>query len=453
MPLEFVGDAISLSGETGTQLKCEVIGSYYPFWWKITSGGKSGEYQKLTAIVELNAATGEDYIEDTGEIVLGSSGHAMELKVNHLGDNEIDTTHLKVVLIEEDVECYNRLKRVIKRRWPNVPIKEAEGPLQSNFSNIYLLKMTLDDALPELEKINLGNAIYYFDPLRSVSWSTIEKVARVRMKNVFQTGTEFIIFLFTSDWFLGRKEFAPLPETSEEKQWSLEEKRTVTEADELLGNQRWHKYVLTTQPTYIKERLFVNLYKRVLNRWFRYVLAMPFTPKEDQLFHLVLCSNFEVGVRMTKDSYASRTNNPPYLPGRAPEGQTYGKFKAAHPEMAQGLSGKERPLEWRILWKTIKYHEGGVCDFLCRDFRELEPDPESLKSALDWLYQKGYLRLMKFGHAWQQNIKRYNLNWQTIKATLNLNPPPELKPISPEEFESFQLRRIFEILDRAGKSE
>ena len=56
----FVGDAISPSGLTGTELKCDVIGSYYPFWWKITSGGKNLQYEKPRAIVELYAATGED---------------------------------------------------------------------------------------------------------------------------------------------------------------------------------------------------------------------------------------------------------------------------------------------------------------------------------------------------------------------------------------------------------
>lgn len=45
-PLEFVEDAICLSGLTGTKLKSDVIGQYYPFWWGITS-------------------TGEVYIEDT----------------------------------------------------------------------------------------------------------------------------------------------------------------------------------------------------------------------------------------------------------------------------------------------------------------------------------------------------------------------------------------------------
>ena len=74
MSLEFVGDAISLSGLTGSRLKCEVIGLYYPFWWNITSGGPSANNSWPTAIVELDAATGEVYIKDTKETILGSSG-------------------------------------------------------------------------------------------------------------------------------------------------------------------------------------------------------------------------------------------------------------------------------------------------------------------------------------------------------------------------------------------
>jgi len=79
--LEFVRDAICLSGLSGTKLKCDVLGEYYNFWWGITSGGEREGYRYNTAIVELNAATGEIYIKDTQETVLGSSGHALELKV------------------------------------------------------------------------------------------------------------------------------------------------------------------------------------------------------------------------------------------------------------------------------------------------------------------------------------------------------------------------------------
>lgn len=198
MPLEFVGDAISLSGLTGTKLKCDMIGLYYSFWWGITSGGPRANHQYPTAIVELNAATGEDYIKETEETVLGSAGHALELKISEAPKTE----SLKIVLVEDHLGCYTHLKNVIKRRWPTVSINEAEGPISSNSSNIYLFNKILSATLQEVQDIELGNALYFFDPLRSVENSTIESVARSRMDSFLQTGTEFIIFVFTSDWFL-----------------------------------------------------------------------------------------------------------------------------------------------------------------------------------------------------------------------------------------------------------
>ena len=104
MALEFVNDAICLSGLTGSRLKCEVIGQYYPFWWNITSGGPRASFQWPTAIVELDAATGEVHIKDTKETLLGSSGHALDLKCCNP-----NTRNLKVVLVERDIECYNSL--------------------------------------------------------------------------------------------------------------------------------------------------------------------------------------------------------------------------------------------------------------------------------------------------------------------------------------------------------
>jgi hypothetical protein len=97
---------------TGTKLKCEVIRDYYSFWWGITSGGPSRDYEFNTAIVELNAATGEVYIEDSKETVLGSSGHSINLKTNNLPE----TRNLKIVLVEDDPDCYFHLKNVITRR-------------------------------------------------------------------------------------------------------------------------------------------------------------------------------------------------------------------------------------------------------------------------------------------------------------------------------------------------
>ena len=157
MALEFINDAISLSGLTGSKVKCEVIGQYYPFWWNITSGGEKVNHSWATSIVELDAATGEVYIKDIKTTVLGSAGHALELKNNHP-----NTGNLKVVLVEKDLQCFDHLKKVINRRWNNVDLKMAEGPVSKNLSNVYLFNKELDEALkstplpehPDYERAN-----------------------------------------------------------------------------------------------------------------------------------------------------------------------------------------------------------------------------------------------------------------------------------------------------------
>lgn len=428
-PLEFVGDAICLSGLTGTKLKCDVIGEYYPFWWGITSGGPSRRHRYPTAIVELNAATGEDYIKDTQETVLGSSGHALELK----GTEAPKTSNLKVILIEENRDCYTHLKNVIRRRWPVISIDEAEGPIDSNSSNVYLLNKTLDEALEVLEDINLGNALYFFDPLRSVEYATLEKVANRRIRSFYITGTEFFIFVFTSDWFLGRDEFAPLPCTVEEKAWSEEEEVTVLEADALFGNQEWRTHILNDNSVEDRAKTLVELYKNRLHRWFRYILPLPFNPKANELFHLILCSNFEVGVTATRNFYASKTSNPKYQPDNT---SAYQRFSRLHPETFDMLKGRRRPLEWRVLWKIIKEHEEGICDIACRDLRKLVS--KGLQRILEWLREKGYLNPVDIDNAWDAPATQYKLNWEVVKEKLDVYPPLPLQPISPEDIQNEQ---------------
>jgi three-Cys-motif partner protein len=445
-PLEFVKDAISLSGLTGTKLKCDVIGTYYPFWWKITSGGKRENYQRVASIVELNAATGEVYIRDTDETVLGSAGHALELKVSHLQDVDIDTGNLKIILVEENPDCYARLKRVISRRWKEVPLEMTEGPISENSSNIYLFNDTLDGALTRLKDLKLGNAIFYSDPLRSVGWNTVERVARSRIKSPFQTGTEFIIFLFTSDWFLGRGgDFSPLPNDLKENTWTGGEKNSVVDADALFGGQQWRKDVLTTQSLENKENTLVTLYKHRLCSWFRYVLPMPFNPKKNQLFHVILCSNYEAGVLRTKSAYASKTLNLPYKPDNT---EAYGRFIKQHPETTANLSGRQKPLEWKILWKVIKNHEGSTCDCYCKDFRENEPEVQRIQNAIEWLQSEGYLVPFEIENAWLSPLNRYTLDWKVIKQSLGVIPPSELHPLSPEEFAQTGMGKIYELLKK-----
>jgi len=425
-PLEFVEDAICLSGLTGTKLKCSVIGGYYPFWWSITSGGGSRYHQFPTAIVELNAATGEVYIEDTGETVLGSAGHAINLKVRE----QPYSRNLKVVLIEEHPGCYDHLKTVIRLRWPSISIDEIEGPITSNSSNIYLLSKPLDQALEIIGDLDLGNALYFFDPLRSVEYANIENVAGRRIPTFFKAGTELIIFVFTSDWFLGREDFAPLPITLEESDWTSGERNTVLEADDLFGSTEWRSYILNSNPIKDREEALIELYKDRLRRWFRYVLPMPFNPKENQVFHLILCSNFETGVRATRDLYSSRTGNPRYSPDNR---SAFRKFRQLHPEIFIGLVANRRPLQWRILWRIIREHEEGVCDCMCKDLIGIEPNFIRRQPLLDWLEENEYLERVNIGNAWGDPTNQFKLNWTVLKQRLGVDPPPPLIPLSPED--------------------
>jgi three-Cys-motif partner protein len=214
--LEFHQDAICLSGITGTSLKSEVLNRYYQFWWNITSGGEKANHKYPTAIIELNAGTGEIFIEETSEVIFGSAGHALQLKF------ELDRHNsLKIILVEEDPSCYYHLKKVIKRNFPEFCSDSIEKFSEKNTKNIFLFNCSLEEALSEIEKIdNLGNALFFFDPLRMIKWENIEYVAKNRIKQYYATRTEFIIFLFTSDYFLGRKEFTPFPCHNIEKQWT-----------------------------------------------------------------------------------------------------------------------------------------------------------------------------------------------------------------------------------------
>jgi len=377
-------------------------------------------------MVELNAATGEVYIEDTGETVLGSAGHALDLKVRE----DPNTRNLKVILIEEHPGCYDHLKEVIRRRWPRISIDEIEDPTSLNSSNIYLINKPLDEALEIIGDLDLGNTLYYFDPLRSVEYTNIENLAGRRMNTVFKTGTELIIFVFTSDWFLGRDDFAPLPCTPEESDWTRGERNTVLEADVLFGNREWHSHILSNISVKDRRNALIDLYKNRLRGWFRYVLPMPFNPRENQFFHLILCSNFETGVRATRDFYSSRTGNPRYSPDNR---RAFERFRRLHPEIFMGLVGNKRPLQWRILWKIIREHEDGVCDCMCKDLIEIEPDVINRQCLLDWLEEQEYLEPVDIENAWGYSMNQCRLNLAVLRQRLGVDPPPPLIPLSSED--------------------
>ena len=432
MTLKFHNNAICLSGLAGTSLKCDVIGAYYPFWWRITSGGTRVQNRYPTAIVEMDAATGEVYIDDMKETALGSAGHALELKVNTK-----NTDNLKIVLIEENNDCYSNLREVIRRRWPSVNLKEAEGPVNENSTGIYLLHEKLEPALKDIGSLDLGNSLYFFDPLRRVEYSIINEVASRRITQPFKTGIEFFIFSFTSDWFLGRDNFAPLPTTLDENEWSVQEERTVKEADDLFGGKQWHEHILTEKiSTNSKQKLFIRFYKNRLHRWFRYVLPLPFNPKNQQLFNLILCSNYEAGVRMTRDAYSAITGNPKYSPSNE---EALQKFRNLHPDLFANLGRNRRPIEWRILWKIVKQHEGSLCDYRCNDLIREEPDKTVRINALHWLLENDYLKLVKIDNAWEHRMHRYRIKWGTVKLKLGIEAQPKLRAISPQQLKLMKL--------------
>lgn len=295
---------------------------------------------------------------------------------------------------------------------------------------MFLLNKNLEDALRTIEDIDLGNALYFFDPLRSVDYRTVESVAQSRMPNFFQTGTEFFIFVFTSDWFLGRDELSPLPCSPQKHNWTQGELKTISQADELFGNIDWRDQILTNDPIQYREQRLIELYRKRLHRWFRYVLPMPFNPKQNQIFHLILCSNYEAGVRATRDFYCSSTHNAKYSPNNS---DALRRFRILHPELWVGITGNKRPLQWKLLWKIIRDHEEGICDLYCRDLSETEPNVLVRSSSLDWLEGKGYLTLYEVENAWKSAEKRYILNSKIVKKRLGIDPPQQLAPLLSED--------------------
>ncbi len=426
--LEFKDDAICLSGATGTGLKSQILGEYYPFWWRITSGGEAKGHQLHTAIVDLNAATGRVHIKDTGETIFGSAGHALELKL----DNP-NADRLKIILREEDIQCFALLKKFIQKRWSGVGIVEDTNTLSLGRHQVFLLRDNLEKVLDSIDRIDafseLGRTIFLFDPLRSVPYADVEEVAIRRIDSFYKIGTEFIIFLFTSDLFLGRDEFAALPTTTDQNAWTEAQHNSVRETDLAMGGSSWRSAILSERPISEKENDIVGFYKELLRKWFRYVLALPFAPKRGQLYHLFSCSNFEIGIRVTRNFYGEFTRNPKYSPDNR---AAYDKFKAEHPDKIVGFVGQRKPAEFKILWKIIKEHEDGFADAMCEDLKDDERSLIGRERILTWLSEQGYLAKTAYSnHHWQRRWPTYSLNWDVVKSKLGVPAPLALVPMLP----------------------
>jgi len=395
----------------------------------IVSGGRSKGHRLSSALVDLNAGTGEVYLKKEGETILGSAGHALKLKLEGS-----DSASLRIVLVEESKDCFSRLRDVIRMRWPQVPLDEAEGSIDTNTTGIYLLNQDLLKALDTIDlidrKFELGRTIFLFDPLRTVPWNAIRTVARRRIKTFYQLRTEFIVFLFTSDLFLGRDGFAPLPRSLLESNWNSIERESVHETDMLLGGTNWRKSLLNQNPVQTRMKRLVEIYRIFLHSWFRYILPLPFAPKDEQLYHLFVCSNYETGIERIRNLFAGLTHNLQYAPSLS---TAYSDFTQKHPEKTSGFTGNRRPIEFRILWAVLRHHEEGICDIGCIDLVDLEPSGEKRMFALNWLRDKGYLERKYYTHEWPGTRPPvYSVNWAMVRK-MGIEPPPELKPLLPDD--------------------
>jgi len=104
-----------------------------------------------------------------------------------------------------------------------------------------------------------------------------------------------------------------------------------------------------------------------------------------------------------------------------------------YPELFKGLSGKERPLPWKVLWKIIVQHEDGVSDKHCKDFKELNNNNNIIQISLDWLCAHDYLYICSSSNHWGDQIQQYVLNWNTVKEKLEVNQPIDFRPVSQEQ--------------------
>ena len=177
----------------------------------------------------------------------------------------------------------------------------------------------------------------------------------------------------------------------------------------------WREHLLDERPTNEKITTLTSLYKKRLQKWFRYVLPLPFIPKESQIYHIFFCSNYETGVRLTKDFYIETMHNSKFHPDNR---NAYSLFLERHP--SKRALGNRRSPEWKVLWTTIKGHEDGLCDKKCKDLLAIVPNEEHLQNTLEWLELEGYIcKIKSLTTVWQDAPQMYQLDWNFLKSKLN----------------------------------
>ena len=428
MPLSFEGDAIALSGEYGTRLKTRIISRYYDFWFGVTA--RHGYVPKVY-IVEMDAGTGKLYFKDTKTTELGSAGHSLELRY---GPTKRYSAKLNIVLVEENSKCRKHMDNVIRRRWPKASLTQRSGGGVLSADGCVTRYNHVSEFLKATSYgYELGISLFYFDPLLSVDWSLLDGIAKARITKPYRTGTEFQIFFFTSDWLTGRNSpfFHPLPRFTDEDGWSAEETTSAGIADRTFGSRKWLSAMVSGKTKAEIESKLVELYKRKLRKWFRFVLPLPFVPKKDQVYHVFCCSNFDVGISVISRFYEDCAGIPFGL--MADNVLTYHEFKSSYPSIVAGYTGRRRPPEWKVLWHVMRNHVDGLCDLHCKDLRGKAGSVMKLKSALEWLETEGYLRKVKIPE-WPWSAMKfpvYKINWKTTETKLNVKPPVPPQPLKP----------------------
>lgn len=434
MPLSFEGDAIVLSGEYGTRLKTQIISRYYDFWLGVTARHR---FVPKVYIVEMNAGTGELYFKDIKTTELGSAGHSLELRY---GPPKSYSAKLNIVLVEEDNKCRKHMDNVIRRRWPKASLTQRSGGGFLSADGCVAHYNHLSEFLKATNYgSELGISLFYFDPLLSVDWSLLDGIAEARITTPYRIGTEFLIFFFTSDWLTGRNDpfFHPLPRFTDADEWSADETTSAGIADRTFGSRKWLSAVASRKTKLEIESRLVELYKRKLRKWFRFVLPLPFVPKKHQVYHVLCCSNFDVGMTVIRKFYENYTGKPFGL--RAKNKNTYARFKSRYPGIVREYTGNKRPVVWKVLWRIMKNHIDGLsdeyCDFGDALYNALTCKHESLNPVLQWLKNEGYIKSVQIHEwPWRDNtmFPIYQIDWKRTHKELGVEKPLEPEPLVPK---------------------
>jgi len=436
LPLGFHNEAICLSGTTGSKLKTEIVANYYRFWLNVVHpkgeirGGKRPpwvEQERNVFIVDMNAGSGELYIEDADETILGSAGHALDLAYGS-GTRQYDRLHL--ILVESDQACRERLLRVAERRWPETGFELAEQGLYVSADKMAMVVSSYGGFVRFTKGGTMaGISLFYFDPLLSTEWDAIDAIAEARITSPYRTGTEFLVFFFTSDWVKGRTGFASLPKQSDESQWSAEQRTSAARADQTYGDRRWLQILSSGASDESIMDQIVMAYKKRLRKWFRFVQPLPFVPKPDQVYHIFCCSNYETGTKVITRLFEIRTR---HFGIREDARQVYPRFKRLH----RAMTSRGKPPEWKVLWYVIKNHIDGLCDHGCKGLKtDTHLNAEEMKGVLGSLKDLGYLKEVEpWEWPWSSNrFPIYQVDWDKVRNTLGVTPPSNRHPLLPNE--------------------